>query len=89
MKINFDNYQLIIFDTITQPFFQLSQTNKNILFLDITKQKIKPNIYKLIKDRALTIKINPKLITAAKLNKYIVSAIKFKIKNFKICDYSF
>ena len=83
-----DNCNLIIVDSITQPFFDLAKSNKKILFIDSLGQKLKPEVYNLVKKRAYIIKIDLNRLSKKKFNSYINNSLNFKIKNKKISNYS-
>ncbi len=87
-KMIIDNCNLIIVDSITQPFFDLAKSNKKILFIDSLGQKLKPEVYNLVKKRAYIIKIDLNRLSKKKFNSYINNSLNFKIKNKKISNYS-
>ena len=81
-------FRLSIVDTITQPFFDLANSNIKIIFFDYLNQDFNQKFYKLLKDRVLVIKKNPKNISKKKFNYYLKKGLKFKIKNKKILFFS-
>lgn len=79
-------YDLFIFDIISQPFFEVAQTNNKILYLDINQRLLDKKVIKLIRKRAYVVKCNLNKIKSEDIKKIINSAKSFRIKSFDILN---
>ena len=79
LKKYLNKFDIFIVDMISQPFFDIANTNSKIIYLNFNHRIVRPKVLKLIKKRALV--INVKLTNFDK--KLLENAIK-RVNHFNV-----